>query len=70
MRDLHGLHFLGVDAAPHGMAVFARHAVLVLFLVKNDGAGLPDEVQASFGAVEQLKILFAGKAALALIGAG
>ena len=46
VRDLHGFHFVGVDARPDDVAVFARNAVLVAFFVEDDGAGLADQLEA------------------------
>ena len=68
MRDLHGFHFVRVDARPDDVAVFPRNAVLVAFFVEDDGAGLADQLEASFGAVDQLDILLAGQMPLRLVG--
>jgi hypothetical protein len=54
MRDLDGFHFLRVDARPDRVAVFAQHAVLIPFLMKNDGAGLPDQLEAPLCPIQQL----------------
>ena len=68
MRDLHGLHFVRVDARPDDVAVFAQVAVLVAFFVEDDGARLADQLEAAFRAVDQVEILFAGEVALRLVG--
>ena len=68
VRDLDGFHFVGVDARPDRVAVFAQHAVLVALFVEHDGARLADQLQAALGPLQQLKILFAGEAALRLVG--
>ena len=68
VRDLDGFHFVRVDARPDRVAVFAQHAVLVALFVEHDGAGLPDQLQAALGPLQQLKILFAREVSLRLVG--
>ena len=64
---LHGLHVVGVDAGPDGVAMFAQDAVLVALFVEHDGAGLADQLQAALGPLQQLKVLFAGKTPVGLV---
>ncbi len=65
--NLHRLHAVGVDARPDGVAVFAQDAVLIPLLMEHHGARLANQLQAALGPLQQLKILFAGKASVGLV---
>jgi hypothetical protein len=59
----------GIDAAPHHMAMLARHAVLVLLLVKDDSAALLGQAEALLVAADQLEIPLFRQPALPLVRA-
>ena len=63
VRELHGLHFLGVDARPDDVVMFA--AVLD---VNDDGAGLAGKAELVFGAPDEIVIVLAVEGALRVVG--
>ena len=63
VRKLHCFHFLGIDAGPDDMAVFAP-----VLDVKHNGAGLVGETELIFGAVDEIVIVIAVEEALPVVG--